>query len=183
MLILEKGASIIRGYIYRLLLNYFYKNCTAGKGLRVGKNCRIRIRKNSTIKIGNNVVLGDGVKLSALNGGRISIGHGVGIGDYSQVVAHKQINIGVGTNIAPHVLVFDHDHRFSIEGVNRQDYKSSEIYLGQFCWIGANTIVLRGSSIGNGSIIGAGSIIKGNIDSHKVVYQERIIRFRDICKD
>ena len=45
--------------------------------------------------------------------------------------------------------------------------------IGDNVWIGANTVILRGSIIDNGCVIGAGSVIKGEYPPDSVVIQKR----------
>jgi maltose O-acetyltransferase len=41
---------------------------------------------------------------------------------------------------------------------------SAQVEIGEDCWVGANSIVLKGVKIGNRSIIAAGSVITTDID-------------------
>lgn len=173
-MIVENAMAIIRGIFVYIRLNLFSKGSCAGKLLRIGKNCRIRLRKDSCIILGSNVSLGDGVKLSALNGGKIDIGDNVGIGDYNQIVSHKSICIGSDCNIAPFVLFFDHDHEYDpVSGVKRREFRSSEVVIGDNCWIGAATIILRDTHIGNKCLVGAGSVVKGDYPDGTKIIQKR----------
>ena len=45
---------------------------------------------------------------------------------------------------------------------------SNEIKIGDKCWIGFNTIILKGVEIGEGSIIGAGSVVTSNVPPYTV---------------
>ncbi len=174
-MIVENAMAFFRGIFVYIRLNLFSKGSSAGKLLRIGKNCRIRLRKGSCIVLGSNVSLGDGVKLSALNGGRIYIGDNVGIGDYDQIVSHKSSRIGNDCNIAPFVLIFDHDHEYDpTSGVKRKEYSSSEVVIEDNCWIGAGTIILRGTHIGNKCLVGAGSVIKGDYPNGTKIIQKRV---------
>ena len=40
------------------------------------------------------------------------------------------------------------------------------IFIGNGCWIGANSIILPGVTIGDGCIIGAGSVVNKDCDSN-----------------
>lgn len=44
-----------------------------------------------------------------------------------------------------------------------------DIFLRKGCFIGANSVLLPGTEIGENTIVGAGSIIKGNISANSVV--------------
>ena len=46
------------------------------------------------------------------------------------------------------------------------DIKKSDIKIGRNCFIGMNTIILKGSVIEDNSIVGAGSIVSGKFKSN-----------------
>ena len=169
---IEALLAFVRGIIIsiKIMLN----GGKVGKRLRIGKNCRIRIRKGSYINIGNNVVIGDGVKLSTLNGGVLNVGSNTSIGDYSQIVCHNKINIDDGCNIAPHVYMYDHDHKYNVDGVKSKEYIVGNILIGRNSWIGVNTVILRDTVIGQNCVIGAGSVIKSRIEDSVRYIQKRI---------
>ena len=45
--------------------------------------------------------------------------------------------------------------------------------IGNRVWIGANTVILRGTVIGDDCVIGAGSVVKGNVPANSVLVQKR----------
>ena len=71
-------------------------------------------------------------------------------------------------------MVYDHDHDFRAEGgVKSMQYKSSPIKIGNNVWIGANSIILRGTVIGDNAVIGAGSIVKGEVPVGELFIQKK----------
>ena len=61
----------------------------------------------------------------------------------------------------------------STDGVRRNEYLTAPITIGKNCWIGANTVILRGTTIGDNCLIAAGSVVKGNYADGSVVIQKR----------
>ena len=91
-----------------------------------------------------------------------------------KLVCHEKIQIGDNTIFGPNVLIYDHDHLFDTEsGVKRKEYVSSEIVIGNNCWIGANTVILRGTHIGDNCLVGAGSVVKGTFPAGTKIIQSR----------
>lgn len=45
--------------------------------------------------------------------------------------------------------------------------------IGKNCWIGANTVILRGTTIGDNSVIGAGCVLKGEYPAGAIIIQKR----------
>ena len=92
----------------------------------------------------------------------ISIGQDTGMSNVS-IYAAKGVSIGNHTKIGGSVKIYDTDfHSLSYEDrMDREtDYpKTAEVKIGNNVFIGANTIVLKGVTIGDRSIIGAGSVV------------------------
>lgn len=123
-----------------------------GKMVRAQSNVRIRSRKNAELLIGDNV---------SFNYGCI-------------VTAHHNIKIGKDSQFGPNVLVYDHDHDFRAEGgLKGKKFKCSSVEIGESCWIGANTIILRGTKLGDGCVVGAGSVLKGVYEPNSIIVQKK----------
>ena len=89
-------------------------------------------------------------------------------------VSHvEKIDIGKNTILAPGVLIYDHDHKYGIYGVKKHEFVNSPIKIGENCWIGAYSVILRGSSIGDNCVIAAHSVVKGNVPDGSVYIQKR----------
>ena len=53
--------------------------------------------------------------------------------------------------------------------------------IGSDCWIGANSIILPGVTIGDGAIVAAGSIVSKSVDAYSIVggVPAKLIKMRD----
>ena len=85
-----------------------------------------------------------------------------GFGNYFQAIG--KITIGRGTYIAPNVGLITSNH--NLEDLDKHD-PPKPIYLGEKCWIGMNSMILPGVTLGPHTIVGAGSVVidsfeKGN---------------------
>lgn len=124
-----------------------------GKSVRAHSGCRFRVICQGTIRIDDNVKFNYGC----------------------MATARRMIHIGAGTEFGPNVLLYDHDHDFRAKGgLKANKYKEGFIEIGANCWIGANTIILRNTKLGNNCIVAAGSIL-GNCEypDGSVIYQKR----------
>ena len=91
------------------------------------------------------------------------------------LTCRANIKIGNHVQFSPNVMVYDHDHDFrAAGGVKSMKYRSTPIVIGNNVWIGANTVILRGSCIGNNCVIGAGSVIHGEYEDNSIVIQKRV---------
>lgn len=180
------GKYIKNGLAY--LRAIFFKLFTVlRKGTIIGNRVRIFLSASFDISKGGKITIGDGAKIrersyiSVRNGAQIVLGKSSTIGMDCKVVCHENIYIGDGTLLSPNVLIYDHDHRFDAnDGVFRKEFKTSPIIIGKNCWIGANTVILRGTVIEDNCVIGAGCVIKGKYPAGSLIVQERIDKVTNI---
>lgn len=72
----------------------------------------------------------------------------------------------------PGVMVFDHDHDYTY-ALSEDRYKEQSVIIGDNVWIGANTVILRGTTIGANSVVGAGCVLKGTYPSDSLIIQKK----------
>lgn len=134
----------------------------------------ITIDHGGMLSIGKMLKIRNGAKVIVRKDGKCVIGHHCFINSNSLLVCHNRIQIGDYCQISPHVQIYDHDHDFrDREGLKAKKFKCDPVIIGSNVWIGAESVILRGTKIGDNCVIGAGSIIKGNIPSNTVVVQKR----------
>jgi len=148
------------------------KNLKVGMIERFSPNVVCEFNRGSKLSIGSKVRIHSGTKIKVRRNSSLKIGAGVKINYNCIFVCHDNIEIGEGTEFGPSVYLYDHDHDFRA-GLKNGKYKSAPIIIGKNCWIGANTIILRGTIIGDNCVIGAGSVIKGIYDSNSIIIQQR----------
>lgn len=135
----------------------------------------ITMDNSSELRIGKNFRMRDGSKLRVRPGAVCTIGSNTSFGCNNAVVCHQRIEIGDDVQFGPNVLVYDHDHDFRVEGgLKAQKFQTSPVIIGNNVWVGANTVILRGTVIGDNCVIGAGSVLKGTFSQGSVIIQKRI---------
>lgn len=87
---------------------------------------------------------------------------------------YSMVSLGNSVTISRNVLFLVHDFSVGVglNCINRQQYGSrfmGSITIGDSSFIGARSILLPGTSIGDNCIIGAGAVIKGNIPNDSIV--------------
>lgn len=82
----------------------------------------------------------------------------------SRLIAFSGISIGEGTLIGAGCLICDSDmHEVPLGSKN--PVATAPIHIGNHVFLGANCIVLKGVTIGDGVVVGANSLVANNIPS------------------
>lgn len=154
-------------------------------GIQVGRHFvvhgKIGITKehNSQITIGNNFYCISGKHINPLCGNKegtlcaeenaiIKIGDNCGFSS-PQIWAHKIIKIGNNVDLGAGVVIFDSDchsidwHHRMVPSLDKENKIDKPIIIEDNVLIGANSIVLKGVTIGARSVIGAGSVVTKDI--------------------
>lgn len=140
----------------------------------------ITITKKGKICIGKHVYFQRDVSISSV-GGNFQIGDNVGFNRHCIAVCRNEIIISEGVIMGPGVTIYDHDHVFSNEGIQK-DYKLGSVIIERGCWIAANVTVLRDTHVGEGCVIGAGVVLQGDIPAHSLVTGNRELNIIPLTK-
>jgi acetyltransferase-like isoleucine patch superfamily enzyme len=139
-----------------------------GKNTRISRHARLDILPNHQFAIGENSVIEDFCILN--NGlGDLALGSNVFIGAFNTLIGPIRIADHVMT--AQHVVFSGMDHGIA-DGEQPFRYQScttAEISVGEGSWIGANSVVLSGVTIGRMSVIAAGSVVTRDVPDHTMV--------------
>jgi len=134
----------------------------------------ITVDRGGKLSIGNRFRMRGGSKIRVRKGAKCSIGNNISLNHGCMIVCRESISICDGAQFGPNVLIYDHDHDFRVDGgISAGKYKESPIIIGKNVWIGANSVVLRGTVIGDNCVIGAGCIIKGSVPANSILVQKR----------
>ncbi|MGU8814891.1 acyltransferase [Clostridium perfringens] len=139
-----------------------------GSQLNIGENCTIKSSfLSNLIGLSQRTII-----ITRTKEAIIEIGNNVGISG-ATIYARKGIKVGDNTLIGGNVKILDNDfHPLEIEARNadiKEKIKSKEIEIGENCFIGCNSIILKGSRIGSGSIVGAGSVVSGTYPENVIL--------------
>ena len=116
-------------------------------------------------EVGDNVWLNS--PLTAAVGKYVSIGEGTYANMNLTLIDDWKITIGKNVLIGPNVTICTTGH--PIHPAHRLDgMYSFPVAIGDNVWIGGNTMILPGVTIGENSVIGAGSIVNKDIPANVV---------------
>ena len=174
--------SVSHSMLRLSLMKVFYpRNVIFSAIERISPNVVVDTDKQSRIHIGNRVSIHSRGRITSTSGGNLSIGDRTSFNVGCIVVCRHKITIGKNVSFGPNVLIYDHNHIMDpINGVNNPNFALGEITIGDNSWIGAGSIILQGTHIGNNCAIAAGSVVKGNVPDNTVLIQKRTNTYRRI---
>ncbi|MBK9161519.1 MAG: acyltransferase [Nitrosomonadales bacterium] len=107
---------------------------------------------------------------------KISLGRRVIIRPGSMLFADSRANdasivIGDDVMLGSGVHIYVHNHRFDDPDkpiIDQGFHASKPVVLKKGCWVGANTTVLPGVTIGENAVVGAGSVVTKDVPDRTV---------------
>jgi acetyltransferase-like isoleucine patch superfamily enzyme len=125
----------------------------------------------SEIIIGKEVFFRDGGRITCYKDGKIIIKDGIFFNRNCSINCLYSVEIGNHCLFGENVKIYDHNHKFNNPQklIKDQGYTTEAVIIGDNCWIGSNSIILKGVRIGENVIIGANNLITKNIPSNSVV--------------
>ncbi len=176
--------------IIRAIENYRIKKCT--ESVVIGENSKfyeqaeiINMQQSAKkIVIGKHTHIRGQLQIFK-QGGNIEIGNYCYIGENSRIWSASMIKIGNEVLIAHNVNIHDnishpinsnerHNDFKRILGLIDYDpalidLKAKAVIIHDKVWIGFNSIILKGVTIGEGAVIGAGSVVTKNVEPYTLV--------------
>jgi acetyltransferase-like isoleucine patch superfamily enzyme len=135
---------------------YWRARALAVLGARVGRNVRVYEARFFNLMSGfKNLVIDDDVH----------------IGPGCLIDLTEPVVIGRGAVLSPRTVVLTHSDPGSHHGAELAQVfppKAARVTIGAGSWIGANSVILCGSQIGEVTVIGAGSLVSGDVPNRVV---------------
>ena len=195
------AGKALRGLWKRLFIRKVKGLFLVGKGVTVTHGSHIRCGMNvkfedyaeihglcsEGLTFGDNVTISRGVMIrpSSYYGGDLGKGLVMGdhssIGPYGYVGCSGKITIGSNVMLGPKCSLFAENHVFENTDatIKEQGVKQKGITIEDDCWIGSNTIILDGVTIGKGSVIAAGSVVSKDVPAYSVLIQKKPTEIRE----
>ena len=179
--------SLIKKYRRKWQLSKVVKRVKAsitqkGDILEVDSGTFVTLMRGSTkddIVVQNNVML-LGCKMHSAYHGKILIGNNCKVGKDSRILCVDSVTIGDYTTVAQNVTIVDNNnhpvnpefrrfmrttpHGSSARSWIHADHKP--ITIGENCWIGENSRIQKGVTIGDNSIVAACSVVTKDVPAN-----------------
>ncbi|EAQ40278.1 putative acetyltransferase [Dokdonia sp. MED134] len=158
-------GRLIFGLPRHKVFNFFKSNYMRAQGCEIGRDITfypgIKINPARNIILGNNVDLAWGVIITTTGG--------VEIGDRTLIGYRTLISS------ANHNIPSNREHIFG------SGHTAKKVTIGRDCWIGGNSVIVAGVTIGDGAVVGAGSVVTKDVKPYTVVggVPAKFLRERD----
>lgn len=163
----DKLVSRVREYLNEVRVGTNHQE----KIIQDGNWNVFQIDDKADLLVGTNVICRNFENFH-VSSGKLILHNGVFINNSCSFNCMERIEIGVGTMMGEGVRFYDHDHIYTAEKIEKWQWTSAPIIVGRDCWIGSNVTILKGVTIGENTIIGAGCLIRNDIPSNSVVYND-----------
>ena len=144
-----------------------------GVNFQLEPNCMVRVHK-SFWEIGDNVSVSSNCLIYSREKGVegvLKIGNNSNISNNTILDLSNDVIIGKDVAIANNCCIFSHNHDYTNK--NLPSWKGGLILkpvkIGDGCWIGANSTILPGVTIGGRSVVAAGSVVTKNVPENTMV--------------
>lgn len=141
------------------------------------------VSRGGTLKIGDHFTMNNGIKGNPIGcydpctffvgkSATLTIGNRVGISQ-TALICHEKITIGDDVKIGGGTRIYDTDFH-SLDpnlrkGPDDTKYKAcAPVEIREGAFLGANSIILKGVTIGKNAIVGAGSIVTKSIPDNEI---------------
>jgi acetyltransferase-like isoleucine patch superfamily enzyme len=131
------------------------------------------------LSIGDEVLIGPNVCLTAgigpdqemLSAPVVSIGKRCVIGRGSHIIGHWSIHLGDEIQTGPYVYITDQNHSYEdIDApIGWQKPTEGAVSIGSGSWLGANVVILPGTTLGKNTVVAAGAVVRGTFPDHVVL--------------
>lgn len=95
--------------------------------------------------------------------GDVKVGEGTWIGPYTLLDGSAGLSIGRYCSISAGVHIYTHDTvKWAVSG-GKAEAEQAPVSIGDCCYVGAQTVIAKGVSIGDHSVIGANSFVNRSL--------------------
>lgn len=100
--------------------------------------------------------------------GQVQVGENTWIGPFTLLDGSGGLTIGDYCSISTCVQIYSHDTvKWAVSG-GKAAYERAAVQIGNCCYIGSQTIIAKGVTIGEHSVIGSGSFVNRDIPPYTV---------------
>lgn len=122
-----------------------------GENVYIGRNCILTLER---IHVGNSVYIGPGCVIQSTHG---------------TVMLGNHVMLGPGVHIHGGDHIVDRMGLYMDEIRDKGPFADGRVRIEDDSWVGAQAIVLKGVTIGEGAIVAAGAVVVRDVEPYSIV--------------
>lgn len=147
----------VRGFVhqrlYALLKPRVLRFSIDGKRVFLSSTADVDLNR---VTFGDNLWLWHGTSVNAENG--VEFGEHCYVGERVQILTHSA-----------HIQVFLYGREFNEPSMGHAGRVCGPVKIGSFCFVGPNSVIMPGTTIGRGSLVNAFSYVQGEFPPFSVI--------------
>jgi len=147
-----------------------------GSYFMLNESAEIGVGGDGSLIIGDKVSIGPRCIIST-TGSSIKIANGTSF--FSDCLISGSVSIGESCLFAKNVTILSSTHQIYGEGTIRENdaifqdnpnHKLNDnVTIGDDCWLGSNSVILPGVSLGKGAVVGANAVVTKSFPDYSIV--------------
>lgn len=169
---IKRKENKLSNTLFSFYVKIIYKGKIEFKNVDFGRNFEIdAVSQSFTIKLGNNIIFRQNGVIRIRKNASLIIGDNVFFNKGISINCRGNISIGNDCMIGESVKLYDHNHKFrdKVRPIVDQGFSTGSIIIGNNCLISSNVVILKNVTIGNNVVIGANCIISSDIPANTIV--------------
>ncbi len=124
-----------------------------------GIKLRYKLYKKYFGSMGVNVTIHPGARVR--NCQKLYVGDYAQIGECAIIQATGEVHLGNHVLLGPDVKIWSANHKFDdiTVPIIDQGYENKKVVVSDGCWIGANSFIMPGVTLGKGVVVSAGAVV------------------------
>lgn len=140
-----------------------------GRDCKIDSDVSVDATRSPGVHLGDKVTLNRYAYVQGGNGG-VRLGNRVKVNNYAIINGTGGVDIGEDSLIGPGVRIISYQHRHARGAtIHSQPVDARPIRIGRDVWLGANSIILAGVTIGDGAVVAAGAVVREDVPAFAVV--------------
>jgi acetyltransferase-like isoleucine patch superfamily enzyme len=128
----------------------------------------LELKPRARLKIAGRVQIMRSCQVSVWYDATMSVGHGTFFNDGAHAFCQQQLTVGRDCAISWGVTVTDSDvHQLVRGGV--ESPRHAPVVIGDGCWLGSGSTVLKGVRVGDGAVVAAGAVVATDVAAGALV--------------
>ena len=101
--------------------------------------------------------------------GDVIIGENCWIGPFTILDGGGGLTVGNMVTLSAGVMVYTHDTLMHTLSEGKMPYEYAPVTIEDYCFVGTQSIILKGAYIGRNSLVAANSVVSGRVEPYSIV--------------